>query len=67
MGWKGTMRSINAEANRQAKLAEKRQKYQQKQEAHEAAYNAVVQQENLLENYFRHIKTNALRRHGKSY
>lgn len=49
MGWKGTMRSINAEANRQAKLAEKRQKYQQKQEAHEAAYNAVVQQENLLE------------------
>lgn len=49
MGWKGTVRSINANVNRQAKLAEKQQKYQQKQEARTAAYNAVTQQENLLE------------------
>jgi len=42
MGWKGTMRSINAEANRQAKFAEKRQRQA-------AAYNVVAQQDNLLE------------------
>lgn len=49
MGWKGAMRSINAEANRQARIAEKNRRYQQKQAAQAAAYNAVAQQENLLE------------------
>ncbi|CAM4500325.1 MAG: hypothetical protein LEGION0403_FIIPPAGN_01786 [Legionella sp.] len=49
MGWKGTMRSINANINRREKLAEKQQRYQQKQAARIAAYNVVTQQETLLE------------------
>lgn len=42
MGWKGTLRSINAEANRQAKIAQKRQ-------ARATATNVVAQQDNIFE------------------
>jgi hypothetical protein len=48
MGWKGTLRSINAEVNRQSRQAAKRERALQKEYALQAAANAVSQQEEFL-------------------
>ena len=49
MGWKGALRSINAEANRQARNNAKLQRYRQKQQEQENAHNAVARQEYVLQ------------------
>lgn len=50
MGWRGTLRSVNAELNRQAKRDAKRQREIQKYNELQAASSAVSHQENFLEN-----------------
>lgn len=48
MGWKGTLRTINAEANRQAKDNAKMRRCQQKQQELESDSVTVTQQEHML-------------------
>lgn len=48
MGWKGALRSVNAELNRQARAADKRNKQRQKELEREDARKAVNEQVNYL-------------------
>lgn len=49
MGWKGTLRAVNSEMNRQAREADKRHRRQLKEAEHEEPYDVVQNQENFLE------------------
>ncbi len=49
MGWKGTLRAVNSEINRQARESDKRQRQQLKEAEREEAYDVVQSQEEFLE------------------
>lgn len=49
MGWKGTLRAVNSEMNRQARESDKRQRQQLKEAEREQAYEVVQSQEEFLE------------------
>ena len=48
MGWKGTLRSVNAELNRQARASEKRHRQNLKEQQREDAYNIVQDQDDYF-------------------